>query len=137
MRSAGARILAVSSLYRYIAPLERKRFMPPLWGFGWLLILACYTHAAPLGLWLLGHAARLYTCRPSGAKCTNNSLSRSYHISPLWGFGYNTLCPTIHMPPLRGEICPRPFTHHVSRFTSRIDASRITFHSRIIISKNR
>ena len=49
--------------------------MPPLWGFGWLLILACYTHAAPLGLWLLGHAARLYTCRPSGAKCTNKLVT--------------------------------------------------------------
>ena len=33
--------------------------MSPLWGFDVFVYGVFYKHAAPLGLWLLGHAARL------------------------------------------------------------------------------
>ena len=36
--------------YRHTAPLERKRFLVPLWGFRTFVYLVFYKHAAPLGL---------------------------------------------------------------------------------------
>ena len=36
--------------YTHCAPLERKRYMSPRWGFRIFARPVCYKHAAPLGL---------------------------------------------------------------------------------------
>ena len=64
--------------------------MSPLWGFDVFVYPHCYKRVAPLGLWLLGHAARLETCRASGAKCTNKLVSVLAIHFPFDVF-YNTL----------------------------------------------
>ena len=57
--------------------------IPPLWGFGCLLIVAFYKHVAPLGLEGRGMPPVYKHTAPLGL----NAPMPSIHMSPLWGLG--------------------------------------------------